>query len=109
MAVAFAETLRRTGVPVATGDVVTFVEALGRLGLESRSAVYWAGRTTLVRRPEHHPAYEQAFAAFWLQRELIRSTREVEAVVLALDDEPVDEPEAEPAPEDGDDDRPTIS
>jgi hypothetical protein len=87
MAAAFGATLRRMGVPVSTGDLVTFVEALGEVGLDDRRAVYWAGRTTLVRRPEHHPAYEQAFAAFWLQRELIRTTRDVETVVLALDDE----------------------
>jgi uncharacterized protein with von Willebrand factor type A (vWA) domain len=110
MATAFATTLRRMGVPVATGDVVSFVEALGRLGLDSRSAVYWAGRTTLVRRPEHHPAYEHAFAAFWLQRELIRTSREAESVTLALDDDDVpDEDEPEPDMEaDGDEGR-TVS
>lgn len=98
LATAFATTLRRMGVPVATGDVVSFVEALGQVGIESRRAVYWAGRTTMVRKPEHHPAYEHAFAAFWLQRELIRTSREVEPVVLALDDEVGDdEPDVEEA------------
>lgn len=91
MATAFATTLRRMGVPVATGDVVSFVEALGQVGLESRRAVYWAGRTTMVRRPEDHPAYENAFAAFWLQRELIRTSREVEQVAIVLDDAADDE------------------
>ena len=99
MATAFATTLRRLGVPVATGDVVSFVQALGQVGLDSRSAVYWAGRTTMVRRPEDQPAYEHAFAAFWLQRELIRTSREVEQVVLALD-----EADDEPALEVPDDD-----
>src|SRR5688500_9829486 len=105
MATAFASTLRRMGVPVTTGDVVSFVDALGQVGLEARSAVYWAGRTTMVRKPEHHPAYEHAFAAFWLQRELIRTSREVEPVVLALDDEvPEDEPEGDDASDDDDGD-----
>lgn len=109
LATAFATTLRRMGVPVATGDVVSFVEALGQVGLEERTPVYWAGRTTMVRGPEHHPAYDNAFAAFWLQRELIRTSRDAEPVVLALDDEvdEDDEPDAE-AP-DGDDDGRTIS
>jgi uncharacterized protein len=48
-----------------------------------------------VRRPEDRPAYEQAFGAFWLQRELLRTTREVEPVVLAVDDPPEDEPEGD--------------
>jgi uncharacterized protein with von Willebrand factor type A (vWA) domain len=110
MATAFATTLRRMGVPVATGDVVMFVEALGHVGIDARSAVYWAGRTTLVRRPEHHPAYEAAFAAFWLQRELIRTSRDVEPVVVALD-EVSDEPDPEPTATDDDehDERETIS
>ena len=102
MATAFATTLRRMGVPVTTGDVVSFVEALGQVGLDSRTAVYWAGRTTMVRRPEHHPAYEQVFAAFWLQRELIRTSKEVEQVVVALDDDvDEDEPAGDEEPEDG--------
>ena len=99
MATAFATMLRRLGVPVSTGDVVTFVEALGEVGLEERAAVYWAGRTTLVRRPEDRPAFEQGFAAFWLQRELIRTSREVEPVVLAVDDD-VDDETADEAPDD---------
>jgi hypothetical protein len=109
MATAFATTLRRMGVPVATGDVLTFVDALGQVGVEERSPVYWAGRSTLVRRPEHHPAYDHAFAAFWLQRELIRTSRDVESVVVALDDDVAeDEPEAEEGADDVDEGR-TIS
>ena len=109
LATAFATTLRRMGVPVATGDVVSFVEALGQLGIDERSAVYWAGRTTLVRSPEHRSAYDNAFAAFWLQRELIRTSREAEPVVLALDDEvAADEPEAEEGADDHDEGR-TVS
>jgi uncharacterized protein with von Willebrand factor type A (vWA) domain len=99
MAAAFATTLRRSGVPVATGNVVTFVEAMGSVGIEDRAAVYWAGRATLVQRPEHIAAYDQAFATFWLQRELIRTTREAEPVVLALDDDVAGRDEVE-----GDDD-----
>ncbi len=110
MAAAFATTLRRLGVPVATGDVVGFVQALGAVGVDDRAAVYWAGRATLVRRPEHHTAYEHAFAAFWLQRELIRTNREVEPVVLALDDEVEDEPDGDPnLPEPDDDGSRTVT
>jgi uncharacterized protein with von Willebrand factor type A (vWA) domain len=102
IATAFATTLRRMGVPVATGDVLMFVEALGQVGVDDRTAVYWAGRSTMVRRPEHRPAYDAAFAAFWLQRELIRSSREAEPVVVALDDELADEDGADGGDEDDD-------
>ncbi len=109
MAVAFASTLRRLGVGVSTGNVIAFVEALGCVGIDDRAGVYWSGRATLVQRPEQHAAFEQAFAAVWLQRELIRTTREVEPVVLALDDDPEAEPEPDDTGETNDDDRKTIS
>ncbi len=109
MAVAFASTLRRLGVAVSTGNVIAFVEALGCVGLEDRNGVYWSGRATLVQRPEQHAAYEQAFAAVWLQRELIRMTSEIEPVVLALDDdESASDPEGEDVAE-TDDERRTVS
>ena len=50
------------------GSVTTFVEALGAVGVERETGVYWAGRATLVRRPEDVPTYDRAFAAFWLGR-----------------------------------------
>ena len=61
MAVAFARLLRGAGLDVALGSVTTFAEALGVVGVDRRAAVYWAGRATLVRRPEDIPAYDRAF------------------------------------------------
>lgn len=87
IAAAFASALRYLGVPVPTGSVIAFVEALGRVGIDDRGAVYWAGRSTLIHQPEHRQPYDSAFAALWLQRELIRTIRTVEPVVLALDDD----------------------
>jgi uncharacterized protein with von Willebrand factor type A (vWA) domain len=52
LAVAFTRLLRGTGIDVPFGSTVTFGEALHVLGLERRDDVYWAGRATLVNRPE---------------------------------------------------------
>ena len=109
IATAFATTLRRMGVPVSTGDVLTFVDALGQVGVDDRQAVYWAGRSTMVRRPEQHPAYDAAFAAFWLQRELIRTSQTIEPVVIELDDDLPDEPDGEQAGDDDEDAGRTLS
>ena len=111
LATAFATALRRMGVPVATGDVLAFVDALGQVGLDGRDGVYWAGRATLVHRPEHHAAYDAAFAAFWLQRELVRTSRDAEPVVVALDDaDDQDEPEGDTGDDDdAEDESRTIS
>lgn len=65
MAVAFARILRGAGLKVPTGSVLTFVDALGVVGMDERNPVYWAGRATLVRHPEDIPVYDATFAAFW--------------------------------------------
>jgi len=96
MAVAFATTLRRSNVKVPTRSVLDFVAALDHVGIDTRAAVYWAGRATLVRRPEDIPPFDRAFATFWLQRELLSTTATIEPVVLEIDDDLDDEPAPEP-------------
>jgi uncharacterized protein with von Willebrand factor type A (vWA) domain len=66
--VGFARALRAAGLDVPVGSVTGYVEALGALGVERRTSVYWAGRAALVRRPEDFPVYDEVFAAFWLGR-----------------------------------------
>ncbi|HLI54159.1 MAG TPA: VWA domain-containing protein [Acidimicrobiales bacterium] len=61
----FVRALRAGGLSVPTGAAVAFAEALGLLGLEDPDRVYWAGRATLVRRPEDVERYDQTFSAYW--------------------------------------------
>lgn len=101
MAAAFAALLRKEGVDVALGNVLLFVDALGQVGLGTRAAVYWAGRATLVHRPEHLDTYDRAFAVFWLQRERIPILRPAgQPLALAFDDG--DEPEDGAPPDEPD-------
>ena len=95
MAVAFARVLRGAGLEVPVGAVVTYAEALGVLGIAQQSAVYWAGRTTLVRHIEDVPIYDRAFDAFWLRRasDVLAADVEEEHLTLLLDDD--DMPEGE--------------
>ena len=65
LSVCFANVLRGLGVETPVSAVVSFTEALGAVGVGRRDNVYWAGRATLVRRPEDVDAYDQAFAAFF--------------------------------------------
>jgi len=53
-------------VVIAVGRLPLYAEALGAVDLSSRSAVYWAGRATLISRPEDLAAYDGAFDQFWL-------------------------------------------
>ena len=65
--VAFCRILRREGlrVPCPTSSPSSMRSAAGRRA-QRRTTVYWAGRATLVRRPEDIELYDRVFAAFWL-------------------------------------------
>ena len=89
LAVGFCRLLRAGGILTPIGNVILFVESLERLGMDSRDAVYWAGRSTLVRRPEDIDLYDRAFAVFWERRRsqtLDESTEPMRLTIL-LDDE----------------------
>jgi uncharacterized protein with von Willebrand factor type A (vWA) domain len=64
-AVLFVSVLRALGLDVSTGSTITYVEALAAAGMGERAPVYWAGRATLVHRPEDVEVYDRAFAAVW--------------------------------------------
>ena len=65
IAVAFSRVLRGAGLAVPTSSTIAFGEALAVTGLEDRDTTFWAGRTTLVRRPEDHDLFDRAFTVFW--------------------------------------------
>jgi uncharacterized protein with von Willebrand factor type A (vWA) domain len=75
----FAVALRDAGLDEPLASAVTFTRALGEVGLERRDPVYWAGRATLVRRPEDVAIYDATFGTFWNEA---RQTLEISGVVL---------------------------
>ena len=96
MAVSFARVLRGVGLQVPLDSVLTFVNALDVVSLESRSDVFWAGRSTLVRRPEDHQLFDRAFAVFWEHRTSGEAAEEMppQKVSLLIDDETESDPNA---------------
>ena len=89
LAVGFARVLRGLGVSVPIGSVINFGEAVGLLGIDQRDHVYWAGRSTLIHRPEDLGVYDRAFAVYWEQRGGGSGTEQVEEpllITLAVDD-----------------------
>jgi uncharacterized protein with von Willebrand factor type A (vWA) domain len=64
-AVAFGRVLRAAGLAVPVDRVVSYARALAAVGLARGDHVYWAGRATLLGRPEDAASYDRAFAAFW--------------------------------------------
>lgn len=69
IAVAFTRVLRGAGLRVPMSSTIAFGEALDRTGLDDRDTVYWAGRATLVHRPEDHDLFDRAFAVFFERHE----------------------------------------
>jgi uncharacterized protein with von Willebrand factor type A (vWA) domain len=57
--------LRRRGLPVGTGRILAFCRAVAALGRLDRQSLYWAGRLTMVARPEDLGAYDEAFRAWY--------------------------------------------
>jgi len=93
MAVTFARVLRGGGLLVPIGNVLMFVEALGRVGIDQRDNVYWAARSTLVHRPEDVAIFDRAFAVFWEHSRFDSVEQEPETITLTLatDDEDGDD------------------
>lgn len=102
VAVAFGRVLRGAGMQVTTGAMRTYVDALDAVGLASRDRVYWAGRTTLVSRPEDLPTYDAAFRVFWAGKQTTDggSPAQNEIVEVVRDDEDLpDDAEGDEAPQ----------
>lgn len=90
IAVAFSRVLRGAGLSVPISSTIAFGEALAVLGLEERDHAYWAGRATLVRRPEDQDVFDRAFTVFWEHATATGSddaTDDPLHITLAVDDE----------------------
>ena len=59
--IGFGRALRGRGLPVGTGRIVTFCRSAGALGLRDRDDLYWAGRASLISRPEDVETFDAAF------------------------------------------------
>jgi uncharacterized protein len=70
----FGRELRRRGLPVGTGRIVTFARAVAALSPLGRDELYWAARASLIGRPEDVPVFDEAFASFFRERVSIELT-----------------------------------
>jgi uncharacterized protein len=92
LAVAFSRLLRGHGVHVPAGASLVYAEALSVVGFSSSGPLYWAGRATLVNRPEDVAIYDEVFSSFFLRRAAGSRAHQHTFSALALVDAP-----AEPA------------
>jgi len=64
--VGFADALRRAGLAVGTGDLLTYCASMAPLDPTDLLDLYWAGRATLTARKDDIPVYDQVFRAYFL-------------------------------------------
>jgi uncharacterized protein with von Willebrand factor type A (vWA) domain len=83
VAVAFARVLRGAGIEVPVGATLDYAKALACVGIDDAAGVYWAGRATLVNRPDDIATYDRAFAVFWNGRRAGAAADEEPAPPLA--------------------------
>ena len=76
--------LRRAGLSLGSGQIMSLVEAVGEIDCRRQDDFYHAARATLVTSPEQIPVFDAEFARFWR-----RLTTIVPDVETFLDDEPV--------------------
>ncbi len=95
VAVGFVNALRGAGIDVAVGSSVNYYQALGAVGLEQRSSVYWAGRATLVTEPDDIELYDKIFDAYYGGQQLVATpvVEVTQPITLVVDDDGDDEGE----------------
>jgi len=90
MIVEFGTLLREEGLPVGSGEVLTYCGAMACLEPGELLDLYWAGRSTLLTKAEQIPVYDRVFRSFFLGyapsvpdsiRALIRTEVDSEAII----------------------------
>jgi len=62
----FGRELRAAGLPVGTGQVLSFCQGLSRLDPTDLRDIYWSGRACLVSHRDDLAAYDDAFGRYFL-------------------------------------------
>ncbi|MGB5952877.1 MAG: VWA domain-containing protein [Ornithinimicrobium sp.] len=57
----FTRALRAAGMPVTPDRELTFLRSAALIGIDQRSSLYWAGKTTLTASPADRDPYDQVF------------------------------------------------
>jgi len=96
----FSRELRRAGLAVGSGDVLTYCAAMAPLDPTDLLDLYWAGRATLVSRRDDIGAYDEVFRRFFLDAgDPVRELVTLQAQASAESDAPMALPDLDRAGE----------
>jgi len=65
--VGFGRALRKEGLIVGSGHILTFSEAAAQLDPTELADLYYSGRSTMIHRPNDIPMYNRVFKAYFLE------------------------------------------
>jgi uncharacterized protein with von Willebrand factor type A (vWA) domain len=74
----FARLLRRAGLPVGPADMLAATEAAAAIDISERAQFRTALRATMIHRHEHQDLFDQAFAQFWRDPDVVRANAAIE-------------------------------
>ncbi len=93
----FGRRLRGAGLPVGSGQILQFVDALALVSPNRYDDVYFAARAPLVSRPEQLPTFKAEFERFW--RDLLQEQMVPLEEYLTGDEERAGKPQDGDAPD----------
>jgi len=64
--VGFGRALRKEGLIVGSGHILTYCEAAAELDPTELADLYYSGRSTMIHRPNDIPMYNRVFKAYFL-------------------------------------------
>ena len=87
----FGRELRDAGLPIGSGQLISFVDAISEIDVRIRQDFYSAAKVTLVTSPEQIPVFDAIFGQFW--RRIMNPVGPVETSLedLLTDEEPPDD------------------
>jgi uncharacterized protein with von Willebrand factor type A (vWA) domain len=94
----FGRRLRDAGLPVGSGQIISFFDAIQFAGLERREDVYHAARAVMTTRPEQIPTFDVEFARFW--KDILARTPMLLEATLRDDEEAIGAPDKRSKAED---------
>ena len=91
----FTRTLRAAGLPLGPGQTLRAIEAIRSVEITDKRDFYWALRSSLINRHDQIELFDQAFAMFWRNPDILNRMMDMMLPTLAIDD-PAKQEEGEP-------------
>ena len=80
----FTRTLRAAGLPLGPGQTLRAIEAIRSVEITDKRDFYWALRSSLINRHDQIELFDQAFAMFWRNPDILNRMMDMMLPTLAI-------------------------